>query len=207
MEYKFIQGRDEKGRFVKGMIPWNKGLKGYLKGRTSPMKGKKHKKETKKKISEKLKGIPGTWKGKKLSKEHKRKISEGVRRAIQQGKIKSLFSKGNLPPLKSRITNSKRWKGEGNPNWNGGTSKERHDWIFKKIISKQIRERDNYTCQLCGKIDYIDLNVHHIDYNKHNNSFSNLISLCRSCHTKTNRNRDYWKKELINIIKNKYNYE
>ena len=36
--------------------------------------------------------------------------------------------------------------------------------------------------------------IHHIDYDKKNNNPENLITLCNSCHTKTNiKNRDYWK--------------
>ena len=36
------------------------------------------------------------------------------------------------------------------------------------------------------------LDCHHIDYNKKNCSLNNLITLCRSCHMKTNTNRNYW---------------
>lgn len=34
--------------------------------------------------------------------------------------------------------------------------------------------------------------VHHIDYNKLNCNPNNLITLCKSCHMKTNFNREYW---------------
>ena len=37
-----------------------------------------------------------------------------------------------------------------------------------------------------------NLYVHHIDYDKKNLDMNNLISLCNSCHTKTNYNREYW---------------
>lgn len=40
--------------------------------------------------------------------------------------------------------------------------------------------RDNYTCQCCGTKN--DINVHHIDCDKTNNSPSNLITLCDQCH-------------------------
>jgi 5-methylcytosine-specific restriction endonuclease McrA len=50
-------------------------------------------------------------------------------------------------------------------------------------------ERDNFTCQHCKTT--IDLQVHHIDgkgtttpREQRNNALDNLISLCRSCHTK-----------------------
>lgn len=34
--------------------------------------------------------------------------------------------------------------------------------------------------------------IHHIDYNKMNSSIANLVSLCHSCHSKTNFNRERW---------------
>lgn len=39
---------------------------------------------------------------------------------------------------------------------------------------------DNHCCRICDK-DY-DLHVHHIDYERTNNSYSNLVTLCSSCH-------------------------
>jgi len=42
------------------------------------------------------------------------------------------------------------------------------------------------------KINKKQLDVHHINYNKKNCDINNLVSLCRSCHMKTNFNREYW---------------
>lgn len=36
------------------------------------------------------------------------------------------------------------------------------------------------------------LSVHHINYNKYDQTEDNLISLCKSCHTKTNFSREDW---------------
>ena len=44
--------------------------------------------------------------------------------------------------------------------------------------------------------------VHHIDYDKENLDFDNLISLCHSCHGKTNFNQNYW----IQILKKETNH-
>lgn len=58
-----------------------------------------------------------------------------------------------------------------------------------------IRKRDNYTCQICHKkLDATNTDVHHIDYDKMNCLESNLVTLCKNCHKKTNRNRQLWYK-------------
>jgi len=66
---------------------------------------------------------------------------------------------------------------------------------FSDSLKEEIRDRDNHICQICHMTEK-DLNkelfIHHIDYNKENSQKQNLISLCNSCHSKTNANRDYW---------------
>ena len=70
---------------------------------------------------------------------------------------------------------------------------------FNGELKESIRERDNRICQLCDKTEEQNgrkLDIHHIDYIKENNSEYNLISLCKSCHMKTNcgkEKREYWK--------------
>jgi len=34
--------------------------------------------------------------------------------------------------------------------------------------------------------------IHHIDYDKQNCNENNLITVCNSCNSKVNYNRDYW---------------
>jgi hypothetical protein len=92
--------------------------------------------------------------------------------------------------------------------WLGGISFEPYTPEFNSNLKKQIRKRDNYTCQLCGiPQNGIKLAIHHIDYNKKNSHPNNLISLCSSyadknhCHSKTNHNRDYWTLYFNNILK------
>jgi len=81
--------------------------------------------------------------------------------------------------------------------WKGGISFEPYSIDWTKTLKKSIRERDKYTCRLCGKEqEDIIFAVHHIDYNKKNCNPNNLITLCRSCHSKTNINREYWAKEI-----------
>lgn len=53
------------------------------------------------------------------------------------------------------------------------------------LISRRVKERDNHECQKCGrKPPMVQLQVHHIDGNKSNCDFDNLITLCGSCHSK-----------------------
>ena len=69
-------------------------------------------------------------------------------------------------------------------------------------LTKQIADRDCWTCQMCRKFISNDreLQIHHIDYNKENNKPLNLITLCWSCHGKTNTNRKYWINKFIDIL-------
>lgn len=85
---------------------------------------------------------------------------------------------------------------ENNSNWKGGISFKKYPKDFFKI-RKNILKRDNYKCFLCGNIA---IDVHHIEYDKNKNNYWNLISLCRSCHMKTNGKRKYWKNILIDLV-------
>jgi len=84
---------------------------------------------------------------------------------------------------------------ESHWNWQGGISFKPYPLGWSKTYKEQIRYRDSYTCKICGVPESEcsrKLHVHHIDYNKDNIKESNLISLCMSCHFKTNYNREYW---------------
>lgn len=75
--------------------------------------------------------------------------------------------------------------GADSPTWRGGHSCYRGDnWNRQR---KAARERDNHTCQHCGKVGR-NLPVHHVrpfrlftDY-REANRLENLITLCSVCH-------------------------
>lgn len=96
-------------------------------------------------------------------------------------------------------------RGKNNPNWVGGISKLPYSFDFTQKLKDEIRKRDNYCCQICGKSEKKNrkkLSIHHIDYDKKNCDINNLICLCNKCHPKTNFNRDYWYAYCKEVIVN-----
>ncbi|KKN66559.1 hypothetical protein LCGC14_0470280 [marine sediment metagenome] len=83
-------------------------------------------------------------------------------------------------------------EGDGNPSWNSGASFEPYSIEFNNRLKKSIFERDNYICQNsdCWKTSK-RLCSHHIDYDKKNCDLSNLITLCNSCNSRANFNRNF----------------
>jgi len=113
-------------------------------------------------------------------------ISNRKRSESLTGKLKSEEHRKNISISKS---------GENNPGWQGGISNLPYSQDWTDDLRDAIRKRDGYQCQICH-VDQEELNtlldVHHIDYNKENCDPANLISLCKSCHIKTNRERERW---------------
>lgn|GEM_PF-3784464 len=59
-------------------------------------------------------------------------------------------------------------------------SRERRKHGFDKKLRENILERDNHECKLCYSDN--NLEIHHIDGDRKNNSEKNLITLCQHCH-------------------------
>ena len=89
-------------------------------------------------------------------------------------------------------------RGEETPNWQGGISFEPYCIKFNKEFKDRVRDFFNGCCYVCGvgqselgqKLD-----VHHVNYNKMvccNDVKPLFVPLCRSCHAKTLRDREYW---------------
>ncbi len=90
--------------------------------------------------------------------------------------------------------------GAGHWNWQGGKSHEPYADDWTPALRARIRTRDGNVCRLCGAraVDERQgLDVHHIDYDKMNSSEENLVSLCKSCHARTEfGNRAEWRLRL-----------
>jgi hypothetical protein len=100
--------------------------------------------------------------------------------------------------------------GKNNSNFIDGRSHLDYPIDFNKDLKFKIRTRDNFECGFCDKLELknkTDLSIHHIDYNKKNNKNNNLLSLCKSCHTKTNGtkefDRSYWFAYCTYIMENR----
>jgi len=163
------------------------------KTKHGPMYGKHHTKEARKKMS-----ITRTGQPKFFSKEHNKKISIALTGKIKtkeqiEKQRKSLTGYKHTEEAKRNMSLAQR--GEKGSNWQGGISKQSYPVDWTNTLRRSIRERDHYTCQLCGELQGDRAHaVHHIDYNKKNCNPINLITLCIRCHLKTNYNRELWKK-------------
>jgi hypothetical protein len=184
-----------KGWFKKGIFPYNKGRqfsKEIKKKMSVAMKGNKNVLGKHWKLSEETKKKWNKWRiGKKLSEETKQKISRAL-----IGKKPTIYWLGKKRPAFTeewKRKMSEGHKGDKNYQWKGGISFEPYTIDWKQDLKRSIRERDHYICQVCKKLQGdVAFCIHHIDYNKKNCDPRNLITLCRSCHSKTNKNREYW---------------
>lgn len=124
------------------------------------------------KISDATSGDKNGFYGKTHSDNSKSKMGRDV-----SGEKNPMFGKGHL------------LRGEKNGSWLGGISFGEYGQIWNESLKTEIRKRDGFQCQICRNNGY---DVHHIDYVKQNCEHSNLVTLCRSCHAKTNFNREHW---------------
>jgi len=99
--------------------------------------------------------------------------------------------------------------GPANPNWKGGITFEEYCAVWKdRDFKREIKERDGFKCQNpdCRKNSDI-LNIHHIDYDKKNCHPKNLITVCRSCNSRANKDRQWHKAWYKVIMYRRYGYE
>jgi len=145
--------------------------------------------------------------------EVRKKMSDSAKERIKKFPIVRNDTKGSKNGMygkKHSIETKKIWSlkrkgifsGEKNPNWKGGISCEPYcfEWSFRDF-KDFIKERDGYKClNPCCNRNYLRVCLHHIDYNKKNCCPNNLITLCVSCNSKANTNREWhesWYKAIV----------
>lgn len=205
---RFVHGHNGKGK--PGKSPW---CKDKTKENYPQLV---HTKEARKKMSishtnvplseEHRKAIGKAGEGKKRTEKTKQNIRESLEgRKLSEEHIENLriSHTGLKYSDEMRKKCSKNSKGENNPAWKGGMSFEPYTIEFNDELKELIRLRDGFRCQLCScpqEENLRKLAIHHIDYIKKNCNLSNLISLCMSCHTKTQFNRSKWQEYFTNKL-------
>jgi 5-methylcytosine-specific restriction endonuclease McrA len=149
---------------------------------------------------------------------NKKSISQKGKRCLEITKQKLReINKGKKQPLEVRLRmrmshlgkkHSAIWtkraadshRGEKSHWWKGGISFGSYSKDWTKELRALVKNRDGFICYLCNNhyLNEQQLSVHHIDYNKLNSEFRNLVTLCKSCHAKTNSNRDYYSAKVSN---------
>jgi hypothetical protein len=116
------------------------------------------------------------------------------------------WKQGIRCPTCADIRHSIKVSGSMHPNWQGGISCEPYCEIWTKEYKEYIKERDGHKClnPYCSSKKPEALAIHHIDYNKKNCHPSNLITVCRSCNSRANVDRDWHQTWYQAIIKNRY---
>ena len=93
--------------------------------------------------------------------------------------------------------------GDKSPAWKGGIAYLPYCEKFDNNFKNRVREFFNCCCYVCGKSEEDNkrkLDVHHVNYNKDtccDDSKPLFVPLCRSCHSKTQSDREYWKEFFI----------
>lgn len=110
------------------------------------------------------------------------------RKHYMNEEIRQKISKGNKGKVGWNKGLTGIWTGNKNPKWKGGITPETNKRVGRKIwikIRKQVYQRDNNSCQHCGKTNCLLVAHHKIPYRiSKDDNLNNLISLCSVCHTK-----------------------
>jgi hypothetical protein len=188
---------NKKGQFIKGNVPWNKGLtwsdevvkkiSDAQKGKVPWNKGIPRSEETKGKLRAAMLGRPSSFRGKHHTERAKSKLS-----AAQKGRPGYWLGKKRLP-FSEEWRRKMGSKGKRNPNWRGGVTKENHlvrNSFEYELWKEVVFERDDFTCQSCGKRGG-DLHAHHIlpfaEFPHLRFAVNNGQILCVECHRKVHK--------------------
>ncbi len=174
-----------------GHLSWNKGKHGYFSEealKNMSRQDKPHKPESIEKMR-----VSAKIANENLSEESRQRRIDGGKKPKPES-------------MKKKI--SALMKGPNNPFYiDGRCSGENYAYPegWNESLKEQIRDRDGRKCRICCKSEEDNgkqLDVHHVDYDKKNLQWLNLISLCKHCHRLTNPKprRDAYQKSLSNLL-------
>lgn len=173
----------------------SKNRKGLYTGEDHHMFGKNHPEETRQKMSDNhvdFSGENNPMYGKKQSEETRQKMSDN--HANVSGENNPMFGKGLY--------------GEDNPCWKGGASSEPYCFVWtNKEFKQAIRNRD---CNIAWDIGYWrkgGLSLHHIDYDKKNCAFNNIITVSVGMNSAVNIHREFYTEWFQTAMNHRLGYE
>ena len=130
-------------------------------------------------------------------KRHHTEEAKNNIRLAKLGKKRTPFSKETKRNMSLGQVGKKMFSTRGKKHhaFNNWSSREPYGKDFSPKLKEYIRNKYHYRCQQCFRHqDELTkkLFIHHIDYNKKNNSSTNLIPLCGNCHSQTLFDRQDW---------------
>jgi len=146
--------------------------------------------EIREKISDSLKGKLAGDKNPAKREEVRKKIGNWRRERPQPERFKENHP-AKRPEVRRKISNSLKGKmaDDKNPAWEGGTSFEPYDEDWNEELREEVRMRDGFRCILCNLSQEAHLalfgkklHVHHLNGDKKDSRFGNLLTLCIYCH-------------------------
>ena len=167
------------------------------------LKGRVVSESTRQKLSESLKGrIHTNETKKKISNKAKIRLSKPENnpmfRVRRYGIKNPFFGKQHTDSTKHILSEKAKIRFEdpsNHPSWRDGKSRQEYcpdfsnlgwrEYIYERDVSKSCW---NPQCLKRGSKE----TLHHIDYDKKNCAYSNIIKICNSCNSIANFNREWW---------------
>lgn len=168
--------------------------------------GKKHTEEAKKNMSEARMGVSPWNKGVPMTEEMlanhiatrpRGEMSEEHKKAISNAHTGKHVGEKNIMFGRTR---------DKSPRWLGGISYLPYCEKFDDDFKESIREKYDRTCFLCPTTEVQNgrkLSVHHVNYDKNclcNDVKCDFVPLCLKCHGKTNGDRSYWERLIMDKL-------
>jgi 5-methylcytosine-specific restriction endonuclease McrA len=115
-------------------------------------------------------------------------VSDETRRKLSLQRMGNKYALGSVRSEEFKERLRQCFSGEKSPNWRGGKMRNKQGNTKYRHWRKKIFERDDWTCQHCGKRG-VYLEAHHTHSWAHfpneRYNLENGITLCKECHKET----------------------